>query len=46
MDEVLERALVNPLVPILKANAEDEEVEASKAKSVETDADDEAVITH
>ncbi|TAL04843.1 MAG: endopeptidase La [Rhodospirillaceae bacterium] len=46
VDEVLERALVNPLVPILKASPEEEEIEAAKAKAAEGEADDEAVVTH
>ncbi len=45
VDEVLERALVNPLVPILK-NADEEEGEAGKAKPAEGETDDEAVVTH
>jgi ATP-dependent Lon protease len=45
VDEVLERALVNPLVPIMKATDE-EEVEAGKAKPAEAETDDEAVVTH
>ena len=46
VDEVLERALVNPLVPILRASPEEEELEAAKAKTAEVETDDEAVVTH
>jgi ATP-dependent Lon protease len=46
VDEVLERALVNPLVPILKGSGEEEELETAKPKTGDAETDDEAVITH
>jgi len=46
VDEVLERALLNPLVPIMKGTGEEEENEAAKPKATEAETDDEAVITH
>ena len=45
VDEVLVRALVNPLVPLLKGTDEKEEIEAAKGKPIAPD-DDEALVTH
>jgi len=44
-DRTRYRALVNPLVPILKSAEESEEIEAAKGKPVALD-DDEALVTH
>jgi ATP-dependent Lon protease len=45
VDEVLVRALVNPLVPILKGSEEAEEIDGGKAKPA-AEADEEALVTH
>jgi ATP-dependent Lon protease len=45
VDEVLVRALLNPLVPLLKATEEAEDIDG-KAKPVDVEGDDEALVTH
>ena len=45
VDEVLAMALVNPLVPILKEEIEDEP-RPTAAKPAETDSDEEPLLTH
>ncbi len=47
VDEVLARALVNPLVPLLKTPPEAEDADAgTKPKASEPEVDDEALVTH
>ena len=46
VDEVLEKALVNPLVPILKEIDEDEEKKEKPLPAAKPDAEEEPLTTH